>query len=642
MFGDRNFDLIVFTYKPGEHCNFTRSPERGRRNSPSCSWLFRVKRVRRILNLQQNLHGHLLRFVLILTVAISGAWGGNQDSLSYNFHRENLSTINDLRLNYELEFDRSTFLINDILRYKVYDYESSIAAGKQYSIEHKLRGDLLWGKQRHGNIRLESSQYQDHRTGLASVIKSWALLGGVQQRDLFSLFLGARSVERFGIVDQGWTTQLDLNKTWNFGPQRSTLLITGQRDQLNRHLNHLINSRAGYSIRFADVSNFQSSLQFENRRQEFFTDSLGSSQVRNNKNVVWKNHFSYDLGKDLQLFHDLNWGDQSTGINQEKIDENSSISLPSVERKRLSLVNETGLILDRPHFFTISAFKIENSQNKYYVDYTQILYQFREDMVWTLPGFIDSMVWKNTLSRLEYDTPDTNNDDDRDEWRLKTEVSFVWEPNPFYTLELGTKLSLFHLIYLFNTRSSENYWNRNLVLWSRFKWRRNAFTGEGWTNIRSNYFDYDYDELFIESDQPTRSFVHRSLDLGQQLNYRFDRRFSMVTKIALRWEDEGQLDWDRFIEQVSSEREQIEVSSRISFDYKGWQGWIGYLVHRRRTDYTAANRDPDLWFGKGPLIGVKHNLGNKLFFELDARFIGVEDRGRNYMLPKIFLTLVLN
>jgi len=568
--------------------------------------------------------------------------GSEKDSLSYNFSQENLSIINDFQLNYEFQFDRTTLLINDILRYKVFDHESSIARGDQYSIEHKLRSDLHWGKRRTGNIRLESSQYQDHRTGLASSIKNWALLGGVKNNEIFSLFFGGRSVERYGIIDQGWTTQMNLRNAWHSGPQRTSISILGERDQLENHLNHLIHGRADYAIRFAGISTFRSSLQLETRQQQFFTDSLGSSQSRSNDNVVWQNRFTYKLGKHIQLFHDLNWGDQSTVIDQEKIDASSSIHLPGEERKRLSLVNETGLVLDRPNFSSFSAFKIENSQNKYYVDYTQQLYQFREDIVWNMPGFIDSLTWKNTLSRLEYDTPDTSNDDDRDEWRLKTEVSLVWNPNPYYSLELGTKLSLFHLIYLFNTRSSENYWNRNLVLWSGFKWRRDAWQGEGRAHIRSNYFDYDYDDLFIAADQPTRSFVHRSLDLRKQISYRMNRHFSIVSKVAARWEDEGQLDWGNFVEQVASEREQLEISSKIFFDYKGWRGWLGYLTHQRETSYVAANREPDLWIGKGPLLGAKHTLGNRLYLELDARFISVEDRGREYLLPKILFTLVYN
>jgi hypothetical protein len=253
---------------------------------------------------------------------------------------------------------------------------------------------------------------------------------------------------------------------------------------------------------------------------------------------------------------------------------------------------------------------------------------------------VDSLIWTSVLSRLEYDTPDTTNDDDRDEWRFNTELLLSWQPSPFYRLELGTKVSLFHLIYLFNTRSSENHWNRNLVLWSGLNWRRGDWSGETRTRVRSNYFDYDYDDIFLALEQPTRSFVHRSLDLQQSMQYHFFKRWSLSAKLASRWEDEGQLDWANFVQQIRSEKQQIEWVAKLFYDYRGWRGWIGYLQHDRTTDYAAPNRGPESWFGEGSLFGIQHTLGSRLYVNADARFIQVQDQDREYLLPKVTVTLV--
>ncbi|MCF6238321.1 MAG: hypothetical protein L3J79_05850, partial [Candidatus Marinimicrobia bacterium] len=564
----------------------------------------------------------------------------DQDSVAYIFRQDNLSSNKDLQINYEFDLERSTLLINDAIRYKVFAYENSSIQGEQFSIEHRLKSDWSWGEERSKSFRLESSQYQDHRTGLATTIKNWALLGGFKRNETFSLFAGGRSIERYGIIDQGWTTELDLQNSWIMGFQRSAINISALRDQLAEHLSHSLNIQADYLIRFGTISSFQTSIQHEARQQVFYTDSLGSSQSRYNENLIWKNRFNYQLRKDLQLYHQLNWGDQSTRINQEKVDLASRFKTASEERKRFSLVNETGMRLLRPRFTSLTVFKVENSQNKYYVDYTQILYQLREDVTWSIPGWVDSLAWSNTLSRLEYDTPDTTNDDDRDELRINTELHLVWNPSPFYQVDLGAKLGLFHLIYLFNTRSSENNWNRNLVLWSGFNWRRQSWEGLGRARIRSNYFDYDHDELFAEMDQPSRSFVHRSLDIQKRLTYHFDQRWSLSSKVVARWEDEGQLDWEAFVQQVSSDRKQMELIVKLFYDYRSWQGWIGYLTHDRLTEYRLATRESESWHGQGPLFGVRHRLGSRLFLDGDARFIAVRDQDREYLLPKVHLTLV--
>ena len=578
---------------------------------------------------------------LVLGVLLHGSLvAEGRDSLAYIFRQDNLSTNNDFQLNYKQHFSNSDIQINDVLKYKVFSYDSDLSDDKQYSIEHRLRGDFSWGENRGKSIRLESGQHQDHRTGLASSIDNWALLAGLKHNDNLSVFVGGRSVERYGIVDKGWTTELDLGKSWQSSGQRSLININGSRDQLTEHLNHTLNARGEYHVRFGDISTFQTSIYREARLQAFFTDSLGSSQSRNNENLNWQNMFTYHLGKNLHLSHRLDWGDQLTTISRKRVDQTSTLNLSSEDRKRFSLLNETSLELNNPNFSTLTAFKIENSQNKYYVDYTQILYQLKESLLWQQVGPLDTLIWISSLSRLEYDTPDTTNDDDRDEWRLNTEIRTIWEPSPFYRLELGTKLGLFHLIYLFNTRSSENHWNRNLVLWSGVTWRRHKWSGGGRARIRSNYFDYDYDDLFIELDQPSRSFVHRSLELTKKLKYNFGRRWSISSKAAFRWEDEGKLKWDVFIQEVNSSREQSELSVELNYSYRGWEGWFGYLTHQRDINYATASRDSDHWQGQGPLMGVNYRLGKRLHLRGDARFLSVKDGDREYLLPKVYFTLV--
>jgi hypothetical protein len=577
---------------------------------------------------------------LLMGFSTAFVLAAEQDSLAYVFRQDNLSTGNDLQLNYKHDFGLVTWKITDLLRYKVFAFENSVAEGRQYAVEHQLTSDVAWGNHESRRIRVESNQYQDHRTGLASNISNQALLAGYGRGEMLSLFAGARSIERFGITDRGWTTELDLDQSWHRRQRRSSFRFNGERDDLGEHVSHAAKAQADYAINFARIANFRTALAYDDRAQSFFTDSLGSSQTRLNTNLRWQTHFDYQLARHVQFFHRLSWDDQLTKISQEKVGLLDTFQLAGEDRKRFSLVNEGGVRLLRERLTSETALKVETSQNKYYVDYTQRLYQLSEEMIWSRPGLVDSLRWTSLLSRLEYDTPDTTNDDDRDEWRLNTELAMSWQPTPFYRLELGAKISLFHLIYLFNTRSSENHWNRNLVLWSGYHWQRGDWSGETKTRVRSNYFDYDYDELFLTLEQPTRSFVHRSLDLQQSLQYQFFKRWSLSGKVAARWEDEGQLDWDQFVQQVRSEKQQVETVVKLFYDYRGWKGWVGYLQHDRFTDYTALNRDRETWFGEGPLFGVQHRLGARLYLDADARFIQVQDQTREYMLPKVMVTVV--
>jgi hypothetical protein len=582
---------------------------------------------------------HKIFFSALLYLSASSIIYG-QDSLAFKLQQDNLSTMNDLNIDQRLDLGWATLDVRDVLRYKLYDHDNNRGDAEQYSIEHNLRSDLLLFSKRKSSIRLESNQYQDHRTGLRSSISNWAILGGYALSREQRFFLGARSVKRYGLEDQGLTGALQGRYNWRGNSQSINLNYLGEKDQLKAHQNHHLQLSGDYVIRFGSVSTYQTSIRVDNRRQQFFTDSLGSSQLRENGHIVWNNNFSYNFNKKLKLTHDLNWGDQLTNIDREKFNRTQATQNTQESRKRLVLSNETRLLTSSDDFSSQSSFKVENSQHKFYVDHSQVLYQISNEANYHPEQGIDTLSWKNTLSRQEYDTPDTNNDDDRDEWRFKTELSLIYQPSPFSRLEIGSKLSLFHLIYLYGTRSAENYWNRNLVLWTEYDWLLNDWSGKAKAHIRSNYFDYDYDALFIEMDQPARSFVHRSLDLSKRLQYRFSPRWYLSTQIASRWEDEGQLDWSKFIQQITSQRQQTEVIAKLAFEYRGWVGWIGFLKHQRKTTYSAITREAVIWEGEGPLFGIRHALGNRLSLNLDGRVITVLDGDREYLLPKIFFSLV--
>jgi len=99
------------------------------------------------------------------------------------------------------------------------------------------------------------------------------------------------------------------------------------------------------------------------------------------------------------------------------------------------------------------------------------------------------------------------------------------------------------------------------------------------------------------------------------------------------------LNWKAFVQQVSSQREQSEVIIKLFYGYRGWEGWLGYLTHERLIEYAIDNREPQRWSGSGPLLGVSYGLGDRVFLKGDARFISVQDQDREYLLPKVFVTL---
>jgi len=555
------------------------------------------------------------------------------------FRRDNLSSDTELRYNWRFPLQAGTIESHNLLNYKL--FQKSSALDPEYSLEDRF--DLSYkrplGNRRQIGARIEYNLFQDRRTGLGSDLSNTALLAtfGSSAQSSFrnEAALGLRSSQRYGLLEKGPTVALSLGKVWNTGEHNLSTVVDGNADFFQVNENQQFNAMLGYRASFGERAFFHTGINRRERQQEFFTDSLRSSQSRQILDIKWQNRFGYMLSDDLELFHRLDYVEQATSIERWREEDGERERSSNVDRSHISLVNETGLELMQDLLQARLTFRVDNTQNKYYVDHNQVLYQLKSNVAVQPAALVDSLRWIGILIRQKYDTPDTTNDDDRDEFRFSNSLEFSWQPNPFLRTSLGAKLNVYHLVYLFNTRSSENHWNRSLILWNRVAWQHGPWSSLSTGRVHANYFDYDYDDLFVELDQPLRSFVHRSLELEEVLTRRLGQNWSLTGRIDLKWEDDGRLDWDSFVQEVQSDRIQQEYVLLSNHRLRSWEFWYGYLVHTREKVYTDPGRDNEIWEGQGPVIGWKQNWFTTLQFTADMRFIQVRDQDNEYLLPKV-------
>ncbi|MBN2088221.1 hypothetical protein JW964_01340, partial [candidate division KSB1 bacterium] len=118
----------------------------------------------------------------------------------------------------------------------------------------------------------------------------------------------------------------------------------------------------------------------------------------------------------------------------------------------------------------------------------------------------DSISFGTSLSRLQYDTPDTSNFDDRDEFRCDIKLSEFHQFSPTLRLRVDAVVNLHHLVYIFGERSADNNWNRifrlSPVIECSFHSR--VFFQQTF-EVLANYVDYDFE--FDTGD--VKSFIYR-------------------------------------------------------------------------------------------------------------------------------------
>jgi len=235
----------------------------------------------------------------------------------------------------------------------------------------------------------------------------------------------------------------------------------------------------------------------------------------------------------------------------------------------------------------------------------------------------DSLFAYFSISRFMYDTPDTNNFDDRDELRINSRLLFYHSFNPSLKLELEANVNLYHLVYIFGERSADNNWNRIFRL-------RPAIVYQPAVNFRlkqafevlANYVDYDFEDPNVL----TKSFVFRKFALDDSLRWRFGYRTSFILNYRLQLEENGQLSWEQWLERVLVTRQSHWLRIYLRYDVgeklilSPGLTYYGRTEWRHKTDPFGVEikEKSAVYSSFGPILQLHYMPSRSVQFVLDS------------------------
>jgi len=224
-------------------------------------------------------------------------------------------------------------------------------------------------------------------------------------------------------------------------------------------------------------------------------------------------------------------------------------------------------------------------------------------------GYRDSLRFSALAMRMQYNTPDSTNFDDRDEVRYRYGLEYFHRFAPGFRWRTGGEVLLSHYAYLFSQRSAENYWNRVYRLFSGMHWQRHRWEWHTSAEVLANYYDYDYDDLL----QQVRSIAFRHMVLRQRIYHPISRGWQGQFRYDLQLEDQGRLDWSAFIEELILEREISEVEYKIRIPVsRTLSGFLGYQ-YQRRIDWRLHSGDAstaERIYTRGPVFQIQYRSNN--------------------------------
>ena len=446
-----------------------------------------------------------------------------------------------------------------------------------------------------------TNSYIDRQTGYEnSAVTHWVSWGVnrlLGDKIRFRSALGHKWDSRQGHRDNGLYHRTDFlfrPTSWQGYLNRGN--VSWQGDELGRRRDY--DFRLNYRMTKEFYPGTVDSLLFQvnNLRRDYYLSTRSDLESRREKGRRVSNWLVYPLLRNLTLRQFSSFSNRRTIIHQSLVN-----STGERDREELNTLNETTLEFHRHRVFSSLAFHYEYHTETYAFSksvqsnpYSGLLGTPNskshlltiKNILAVQLGARDSLSLLNSISRLQYDTPDTNNFDDRDELRSTHLAEWLHFFDPSFQFRVGVSARLHHLVYIYAAKSGENNWNRIFNFYTDLFLRRpDFFRFHQRAEVLANYTDYDFE---IPTER-IRSFVFRKMALTDSLRWQLFSQSDLLLFSRYELEENGRLSWASFSEQPLLSRKNHFLSLVFDFPissvFRTSAGIQSYL--RKEWSYTV-------------------------------------------------------
>lgn len=501
------------------------------------------------------------------------------------------------------------------------------------------------------NTSLASLIFVDRQSGFSNDIRTQWGSFGFQLAPFNRLMLGAKVGPkwdtRFAMHDHGVSYNLQANAdNWEWDGYDNSLSFALGQDRFPVRQNNDLN--LDYSVQKAFAPGTADSLRLytNSRRRDNYASEVGDIESLREKLSGFENILRYNVSEGVQL--------SVNNSLQYKQVEVFSYAASEVQRrrKRNDQISNNGLYL------MLLRRSFRGNVNLYYTTQQQ-LYDIKvgdtsmpfsrrtalvtpnneSSRLFFSTGFgadishADSISAYFSVSRFQYDTPDTNNFDDHDELRINSRLVFQHRFRPELALEIQTGVNLYHLVYVFGERSADNNWNRIFRLAPSVDYNPSAwFRLKQTFEVLANYVDYDFEDQNVL----TKSFVFRKFAMDDSLRWSFSRRSSVTLDYRLQLEENGQLSWEDWTERLLVTRQShwsrllLNHSATTQFGVSTGYGFYLRDEWRHKTDAFGIERKEKYvtFSSHGPILRFWYVSTDRLRLSFDSARQAVDAPGQ--------------
>ena len=390
-----------------------------------------------------------------------------------------------------------------------------------------------------------------------------------------------------------------------------------------------------------DVTNFFSA-RFNQSRKDFyiFADSVTAQEFNINNNIESRTETVFLLQDRLnynRLF-DIFSFELAGRLNFRTIDRDTRYKSANIQSPSIfdTQIDELGIAVESGLFYRTESAdyginlnyyerdekhitkKFEGASENFYEQRSELESRKNNNSYRTTISFLgnyylsrkDQLSLSLFHSKLKYDTPSAQNDDDRDELLSIGRFRYTRYLNPFFQIFTNLEGTISHLNYVFASRSANNNVNRVLRLSTGGYYNGAKFSSLNNFEVSANYTVYDFQDVASS----LRSISFRQFSATDSTHYRITKNFSFILTGYLKLTSQGELDWDNFAEKPLRYLQEIYADPKFGFVSSNSLIAIGIRYFSLNTfRFNNEEKVPDSDFlSIGPLLEIL--IGSKMLF----------------------------
>jgi len=440
-------------------------------------------------------------------------------------------------------------------------------------------------------------------------------------------------------------TEANIND-FEFGDFDMSSLMKFQNEDISPRKNTLRFINISLNSRFEDELNNTITGYFSNQRKDFYfaADDITFQEfgiVNNIQSRLESNYFIEDkikfLPQNSPLSFDVqgrvSWRDierQTRYVSAENI---SSTAFDSkIKESRIELLTSSEYrTRDMNLSFKFSFTERDEKHSPRKIDgLNEIIYAERQNTeeqknntsqlaTVSLSGVInlsdrDVLTISAFHRKLKYDTPSSENFDDRDELLSIGRILYQRKFNQFFSAFLNLEGSFNKIVYIFAERSSNNNIQRILKFSSGGNFEHGNFQTNNSAEVSANYTVFDYADL----NPNYRSYSFRQLILRDSSQYKFTKNIRLFFTGYIKLSEQGDFKWTNFSSKPLRFLDERYFEPKMFYDYSQLSLGLG-LRYFSLTNFNIKNGKERVKFSDyisvGPLAEINYELSDEITFK---------------------------